>query len=247
MTTLWRRTKSGEPVCNACGLYFKLHSVERPPNMRKENIQTRNRRPSNKKTPLGGSNSAVDSSNSNSPSVNDGKITLTSNVLEFSDQAAQKTATELERLVSLASSNMSYAMTTPSSLSTQSLSPIQVLDDRLQMHTDCPHKFMHTSKVDDASAASFYHHQYALQQSAAVVAAACVNSYQQHLVDDKSQTANLLQHFQNSSHLNNFNNSSGRNNKFLNQSQQSSNLINNNSNSTSSSNRTVQFNLSNSF
>ncbi|VDN26766.1 unnamed protein product [Dibothriocephalus latus] len=26
-TTLWRRNNSGEPVCNACGLYFKLHSV----------------------------------------------------------------------------------------------------------------------------------------------------------------------------------------------------------------------------
>lgn len=26
-TTLWRRNANGEPVCNACGLYFKLHSV----------------------------------------------------------------------------------------------------------------------------------------------------------------------------------------------------------------------------
>ncbi|VDM36228.1 unnamed protein product [Hydatigera taeniaeformis] len=26
-TTLWRRNNNGEPVCNACGLYFKLHSV----------------------------------------------------------------------------------------------------------------------------------------------------------------------------------------------------------------------------
>ena len=26
-TTLWRRNNQGEPVCNACGLYFKLHSV----------------------------------------------------------------------------------------------------------------------------------------------------------------------------------------------------------------------------
>ncbi|ENN73043.1 hypothetical protein YQE_10378, partial [Dendroctonus ponderosae] len=25
-TTLWRRNNQGEPVCNACGLYFKLHS-----------------------------------------------------------------------------------------------------------------------------------------------------------------------------------------------------------------------------
>ena len=26
-TTLWRRNPNGEPVCNACGLYFKLHNV----------------------------------------------------------------------------------------------------------------------------------------------------------------------------------------------------------------------------
>lgn len=26
-TTLWRRNNQGEPVCNACGLYYKLHNV----------------------------------------------------------------------------------------------------------------------------------------------------------------------------------------------------------------------------
>lgn len=28
-TTLWRRNNQGEPVCNACGLYFKLHNVSK--------------------------------------------------------------------------------------------------------------------------------------------------------------------------------------------------------------------------
>jgi len=26
-STLWRRNNDGETVCNACGLYFKLHGV----------------------------------------------------------------------------------------------------------------------------------------------------------------------------------------------------------------------------
>uniref|UniRef100_A0A8C0HHW0 GATA binding protein 1 n=1 Tax=Chelonoidis abingdonii TaxID=106734 RepID=A0A8C0HHW0_CHEAB len=47
-TTLWRRNSSGEPVCNACGLYYKLHNVNRPLTMRKDGIQTRNRKVSGK-------------------------------------------------------------------------------------------------------------------------------------------------------------------------------------------------------
>jgi len=43
-TTLWRRNQSGEPVCNACGLYQKLHNVDRPVTLKKDGIQTRNRK-----------------------------------------------------------------------------------------------------------------------------------------------------------------------------------------------------------
>nr|XP_037281089.1 uncharacterized protein LOC119174334 isoform X2 [Rhipicephalus microplus] len=47
MTSLWRRNNSGEPVCNACGLYFRLHGINRPQNMKKDSIQTRKRKPKN--------------------------------------------------------------------------------------------------------------------------------------------------------------------------------------------------------
>ncbi|WKY15475.1 hypothetical protein Q1695_000731 [Nippostrongylus brasiliensis] len=44
-TTLWRRNADGEPVCNACGLYYKLHNVQRPPTMKKDGqLQTRKRK-----------------------------------------------------------------------------------------------------------------------------------------------------------------------------------------------------------
>nr|XP_033791431.1 transcription factor GATA-4 isoform X2 [Geotrypetes seraphini]XP_033791432.1 transcription factor GATA-4 isoform X2 [Geotrypetes seraphini]XP_033791433.1 transcription factor GATA-4 isoform X2 [Geotrypetes seraphini] len=59
-TTLWRRNAEGEPVCNACGLYMKLHGVPRPLAMKKEGIQTRKRKPKNlnkPKTPAGSGSS----------------------------------------------------------------------------------------------------------------------------------------------------------------------------------------------
>ncbi|XP_042203685.1 transcription factor GATA-4-like isoform X2 [Homarus americanus] len=52
-TTLWRRNNEGEPVCNACGLYYKLHGINRPIQMRKDSIQSRKRKPKNKKTEEG--------------------------------------------------------------------------------------------------------------------------------------------------------------------------------------------------
>ncbi|XP_048219444.1 transcription factor GATA-6 isoform X1 [Perognathus longimembris pacificus] len=61
-TTLWRRNSEGEPVCNACGLYMKLHGVPRPLAMKKEGIQTRKRKPKNinkSKTCSGNSNNPV--------------------------------------------------------------------------------------------------------------------------------------------------------------------------------------------
>ncbi|XP_058144011.1 transcription factor GATA-4 isoform X2 [Dasypus novemcinctus] len=74
-TTLWRRNAEGEPVCNACGLYMKLHGVPRPLAMRKEGIQTRKRKPKNlnkSKAPAGlaGSESLPPSSSASSSSNN---------------------------------------------------------------------------------------------------------------------------------------------------------------------------------
>ncbi|XP_020818408.1 GATA-binding factor A isoform X1 [Drosophila serrata] len=63
-TTLWRRNNDGEPVCNACGLYYKLHGVNRPLAMRKDGIQTRKRKP--KKTGSGSASGAGTGSGSSS-------------------------------------------------------------------------------------------------------------------------------------------------------------------------------------
>lgn len=39
----------GEMVCNACGLYYKLHGINRPVTMRRDTIHTRRRRPKGEK------------------------------------------------------------------------------------------------------------------------------------------------------------------------------------------------------
>ncbi|KAG8447138.1 hypothetical protein GDO86_014554 [Hymenochirus boettgeri] len=65
-TTLWRRNSEGEPVCNACGLYMKLHGVPRPLAMKKESIQTRKRKP--KSVSKGKTNTGSSTSATNSPS-----------------------------------------------------------------------------------------------------------------------------------------------------------------------------------
>ncbi|KII64739.1 Transcription factor BCFI [Thelohanellus kitauei] len=44
ITSLWRRSNTGRVVCNACGLYFKIHGITRPISLKKDVIKTRTRR-----------------------------------------------------------------------------------------------------------------------------------------------------------------------------------------------------------
>ncbi|XP_066186977.1 transcription factor GATA-5 isoform X2 [Sylvia atricapilla] len=78
-TTLWRRNAEGEPVCNACGLYMKLHGVPRPLAMKKESIQTRKRKPKNITKGKASTGSTTSATNSPSSITNsDSTVTLKS-------------------------------------------------------------------------------------------------------------------------------------------------------------------------
>ncbi|XP_017768691.1 PREDICTED: transcription factor GATA-4-like isoform X3 [Nicrophorus vespilloides] len=77
-TSLWRRNTLGEPVCNACGLYFKLHGVNRPLAMKKESIQTRKRKPKGSKD-VNSSNNGLASNNNTLKMENLSNIKLETN------------------------------------------------------------------------------------------------------------------------------------------------------------------------
>ncbi|XP_077540087.1 uncharacterized protein LOC144152624 isoform X2 [Haemaphysalis longicornis] len=111
-TTLWRRNNEGEPVCNACGLYFKLHNINRPLAMRKESIQTRKRKPKGKTTP-------------------DGKGTpgpenlCTSTKMEKDESLDPKSMEGEEALQRLALCSSAHSTSSTSSHSSMSILPIQ--------------------------------------------------------------------------------------------------------------------------
>ncbi|XP_060660089.1 uncharacterized protein LOC132793929 isoform X2 [Drosophila nasuta] len=102
-TTIWRRSVRGEMVCNACGLYFKLHGVNRPHSMRRDTIHTRRRRPKecekskkrNRQLPC---NSAADFETHNMNSFIDHKkldLSISQETLSISDQVFNKYKTDL--------------------------------------------------------------------------------------------------------------------------------------------------------
>ncbi|KXX73486.1 Nitrogen catabolic enzyme regulatory protein [Madurella mycetomatis] len=66
-TPLWRRNPEGQPLCNACGLFLKLHGVVRPLSLKTDVIKKRNRG-SGAGLPVGGTSTRSSRKNANSNS-----------------------------------------------------------------------------------------------------------------------------------------------------------------------------------
>ncbi|KAM3583904.1 Sodium- and chloride-dependent GABA transporter 1, variant 2 [Umbelopsis sp. WA50703] len=74
-TPLWRRNPEGQPLCNACGLFLKLHGVVRPLSLKTDVIKKRNRssgaaQPSKSKVKSGVSSKRISANNETLRSTN---------------------------------------------------------------------------------------------------------------------------------------------------------------------------------
>lgn len=93
-TPLWRRNPEGQPLCNACGLFLKLHGVVRPLSLKTDVIKKRNRG-SGTTLPIGGTGARVKKTVSVSASANtSGTNTRKNSALAMSTNARTPTPTQ---------------------------------------------------------------------------------------------------------------------------------------------------------
>ncbi|POR38421.1 Uncharacterized protein TPAR_01380 [Tolypocladium paradoxum] len=91
-TPLWRRNPEGQPLCNACGLFLKLHGVVRPLSLKTDVIKKRNRG-SGGNGPVGSGTRSRKSANANSSAAASRKSsTLSMSTMAAKSNSQQHTA-----------------------------------------------------------------------------------------------------------------------------------------------------------
>ncbi|KAH9905275.1 hypothetical protein F4778DRAFT_779622 [Xylariomycetidae sp. FL2044] len=89
-TPLWRRNPEGQPLCNACGLFLKLHGVVRPLSLKTDVIKKRNRG-SGSSLPIGGTSTRSKKSANSASGTTSGPASRKNSTLTISapNNAAQ--------------------------------------------------------------------------------------------------------------------------------------------------------------
>ena len=91
-TPLWRRNPEGQPLCNACGLFLKLHGVVRPLSLKTDVIKKRNRG-SGSSLPVGGTSTRSKKNSSTAASRKNSAIAVSAAARGSSPPAVGRTNT----------------------------------------------------------------------------------------------------------------------------------------------------------